>query len=233
MKKGKKCNKCNVEKGLEEFSFRKDNNKYRSDCKECQGKQSRIRSKKWYQENKEKNYKRSREWIKNHPEERRKYDKKWYDNNIDKVLAKNARFREEHPEKYLEYRKRTYENMRKDPRRKLRKILSSKISTVISNRGDSKNGKSTFNEILPYTVNELIEHLESLFEPGMTWNNYGHGEGKWSIDHDIPDSWFEYEDMNDKGFQKSWALENLQPMWANENCKKRNKFVGKFNKKGE
>lgn len=29
------CSKCNIEKSLTEFHFRKDNNKYRNECKEC------------------------------------------------------------------------------------------------------------------------------------------------------------------------------------------------------
>ena len=32
--------------------------------------------------------------------------------------------------------------------------------------------------------------------------------------------------MEDEGFKKSWALENLQPMWAEENIKKGNRFAG-------
>lgn len=31
----KVCLKCNLEKNLSEFYFRKDNKKYRNDCKEC------------------------------------------------------------------------------------------------------------------------------------------------------------------------------------------------------
>jgi len=45
----KKCIKCNEEKELTEFRFRKDNNKYRNDCLVCQ---SEI-SKKWRLNNKE------------------------------------------------------------------------------------------------------------------------------------------------------------------------------------
>lgn len=29
------CSKCNIDKPLSEFNFRKDNNKYRNECKEC------------------------------------------------------------------------------------------------------------------------------------------------------------------------------------------------------
>lgn len=40
------------------------------------------------------------------------------------------------------------------------------------------------------------------------------------------DRGFTYSSVNDKGFKKSWALNNLQPMWAKDNLKKHNKFSG-------
>lgn len=84
----------------------------------------------------------------------------------------------------------------------------------------SKNGKSTFT-FLPYTIDDLIEHLERLFTVGMTWDNYGY----WHIDHKIPDSSFNYKNVEDEEFQKCWALENLQPLWAEDNIKKGYKII--------
>ncbi len=73
-------------------------------------------------------------------------------------------------------------------------------------------------------VDELKQHLESLFQPGMTWDNYGNGG--WEIDHKTPDSWFQYNSVNDQGFKDSWALANLQPMWATDNHRKGNTYEG-------
>jgi hypothetical protein len=55
----------------------------------------------------------------------------------------------------------------------------------------------------------------------MNWSNYG----KWHIDHKIPDSSFVYKTTKDKGFQDSWALSNLQPMWAIDNMRKGRKLL--------
>ena len=52
----------------------------------------------------------------------------------------------------------------------------------------------------------------------MNWGN----QGKWHIDHVIPDSWFSYDSDQDDNFKKSWALENLQPLWSNLNSLKNN-----------
>ena len=39
----KVCKKCNLEKDLSEFYFRKDSSKYRNDCKECFGSKTKDR----------------------------------------------------------------------------------------------------------------------------------------------------------------------------------------------
>ena len=59
-------------------------------------------------------------------------------------------------------------------------------------------------------------HLAKQFAEGMTWDNYG----KWHVDHIIPKSFFKFGDTKDGGFQQCWALSNLQPLWASENCSK-------------
>jgi 5-methylcytosine-specific restriction endonuclease McrA len=50
-----------------------------------------------------------------------------------------------------------------------------------------------------------------------------------NIDHIVPDSWFEYNTTKCDGFKKSWALDNLQPLWAKDNLRKGNRFVGGLN----
>ena len=45
---------------------------------------------------------------------------------------------------------------------------------------------------------EMIQWLESHFEDWMTWENFGHGAGHWSIDHIRPLSSFKgTEDRGD------------------------------------
>lgn len=74
---------------------------------------------------------------------------------------------------------------------------------------------------------ELIAHLESKFynhpitnEP-MTWDNYGFGYGKWTIDHIRPLIDFI---RNGEDVRKGNHFTNLQPMWFEENMKKGAKF---------
>ena len=47
----------------------------------------------------------------------------------------------------------------------------------------------------------------------MTWDNYG----KWHVDHIIPKSKFKFKSIDDAGLKECWKLENLQPLWAEDN----------------
>ena len=46
-----------------------------------------------------------------------------------------------------------------------------------------------------------------------------------SIDHIRPDSSFDYKSVEDKEFQKCWALGNLRPLDAIKNIKKSSKII--------
>lgn len=95
------------------------------------------------------------------------------------------------------------------------------------NKVINKNGKS-ISEYLPYTIEELKTHLKNLFEPWMTWDNYGfyikndwddndQSTWKWQIDHIIPHKIFKYESMDCEEFRNCWALSNLRPLSAKQN----------------
>jgi 5-methylcytosine-specific restriction endonuclease McrA len=72
-----------------------------------------------------------------------------------------------------------------------------------------------------YDRSDFVKHMESQFEPWMTWENNGRGDGYWQIDHKIPRAFFGpymLEPYNFcKQFQKTWCLENLRPLNAVEN----------------
>lgn len=106
--------------------------------------------------------------------------------------------------------------------RKMATSMSERIRCTISNRISSlirKGGRST-SDILKkqcgYTVQELMEHLQRQFTPGMNWSNYG--RSGWHIDHIVPVSDFDLTD--DAQFAACWGLGNLRPLWGIENSKK-------------
>lgn len=82
--------------------------------------------------------------------------------------------------------------------------------------------KTKWLSFVTYSIEDLKKHIESKFLPQMTWENYG----KWHIDHIKPKSLFNIEDQNCEEFKKCWSLDNLQPLWATDNIKKGNRFIG-------
>ncbi len=115
----------------------------------------------------------------------------------------------------------------KDPVYKLRKNVSASIRHFLKKNGSSKGGKSTL-KYLPYTFNELKKHLESQFEPWMTWENHGSyelgGEKKWHIDHIIPQTVLIYDLMDHINLKRSWSFANLRPLEAIANISKGDKI---------
>ena len=81
----------------------------------------------------------------------------------------------------------------------------------------SKKAGQRWETLVNYTLTDLISHLENQFKPDMSWENYG----KWHIDHCRPISWFK---RTEEEVLKAWELSNLQPMWANENLIKGNRW---------
>lgn len=81
--------------------------------------------------------------------------------------------------------------------------------------GRRKAGRS-WRSFVPYSLDELMAHIERQFLPGMTWANHG----AWHIDHIRPLCSFEFERPEDPAFQEAWALANLRPLWAEDNIRK-------------
>lgn len=106
----------------------------------------------------------------------------------------------------------------KIPKRKVAMSVSSRMLQVLKNKKASREWEM----LVGYTVDELVQHLEKQFKPGMSWENHG----QWHIDHIRPVSSFTFESIHDPAVKKCWALENLQPLWAYENMRKNAKYDG-------
>ena len=161
--------------------------------------------KRHYLKNREKRLQYFSDWQKDNRDRLNDYHKKWRTDNIDKWRQT----------------KRDYERNRKsiDPLYKLISNFRTAIYQVLKESNVEKNRH--YFDILQYTPEELIIHLESQFKDTMSWDNYG----EWHVDHKLPITSFNIEEMGDKEFMKCWALENLQPMWGEENIRKSNKIL--------
>lgn len=118
-----------------------------------------------------------------------------------------------------ENKKRAQEALRRrmdnDPVYAFKINIRKKISGYIKYRRVKKDVHTE--EILGCTLEQFMTHLESQFQKGMTWANYG----KWEVDHIIPLS-----TANTK--EEVYCLNhytNLRPLWRKDNLEKRDKII--------
>jgi len=164
-----------------------------------------VADKRWREKNKDSVREYVKTWYEQNKEHRKKYLKEYRENNVDKIRQI----------------KRDYERNRKsrDPLYKLISNFRTAIYQVLKENNVEKN-KSYF-DILQYTPEELINHLEKQFTDTMTWDNYG----IWHVDHKLPITSFNIQEMGDDEFMRCWSLNNLQPMWGEENIRKSNNII--------
>lgn len=94
------------------------------------------------------------------------------------------------------------------------KRMRSMLERSILRMNSKKEGHT--HKQLGYSSQQFKQRIESLFKPGMSWSNHGKGSGKWHIDHIVSIASFP------PGTPANVinALENLQPLWQEENLKK-------------
>lgn len=200
-------------------------------CVEC----CKDRARKWRAANPERLREQGRLWRAANPERRKQTDKEWRAANPEKANAPKRKWTENNAELAAslvrEWEARNPDKKRAHGRKsdaKRRSKPKGKIDNAISNgiwkalRG-TKAGRS-WEALVGYTLADLMAHLESRFQPGMTFENYG----EWHIDHITPKAAFNYETPDDIDFKRCWALSNLQPLWALDNMSKKDKMAAPF-----
>ena len=88
-----------------------------------------------------------------------------------------------------------------------------RVRDILKLKGELKKD-ATF-ELIGCSPKELVQHLQTQFTNGMSWENYG----EWHIDHIIPLS--SAKTIDD--IKRLCHYTNLQPLWAKDNLKKSNK----------
>ena len=180
--------------------------------------------KRYYEENKEK----VKEYKKDNKEKIKEYNKRYRQENAEKIKEyqkkNDKKYRQENAEKIKEYKKEWYqENKEKvnEYRRNKRETdplfrLTCNIRKMVHRAIKTKRTE----EIIGCSFGELKQHLENQFSEGMSWENYG----QWHVDHIRPLSWFDL--TNPDEVAKANHYTNLQPLWAEDNLSKGNRFEG-------
>jgi hypothetical protein len=241
------CRKCKLEKNFEEFQkdkSRKDGHEYI--CKKCKNKNiikelltkeekilrnrlynKKYRSKfkeeiafnkkKWYEKNKEILKEKGKAYCKNNKQSIKEKHKLWRERNKEKLFLQNKLWRLNNKDKLKEYRKEYTKERRKILKNKLIENCRSRIYWALRGKNISKDSKTI--TLLGCSENFLKTHLESKFQPGMAWENYG--QFGWHIDHIIPLS----SAKTKEEIYKLCHYTNLQPLWWQDNIEKSNKIL--------
>lgn len=203
----KTCKICELIKEKSEFY------KGINTCKSCYS----IKYKKYYKNNKEKiknNVEKysieNKEKIKEYQSEYRKensskeYNTSYYLINKEKIKEKSKEYALENKEHIKLYKKKHADKNKEkisiyinnymirrrqtEPLFKLKSNLRRLISIGFKRNGYTKKSKTY--EILGCDYLDFKTHLESKFEPWMSWDNYGKYNGElnygWDMDHIIP-----------------------------------------------
>lgn len=110
-------------------------------------------------------------------------------------------------------RKAAYQN----PAYVLRERLRNAIKKAVRRAGDK--AKWSKSAVLTFSDAELVAHFEAMFEPGMSWANFG----EWHVDHVRPLASFS---ATEPDMREANRLENLRPMWAADNIAKGSMYQG-------
>jgi predicted DNA-binding protein YlxM (UPF0122 family) len=154
-----------------------------------------------------------------HKKEIAEYNKNWQKENRAKLRNYHRGWRNVNKD-YVRIYKRNAIKQRyhDDPMFRLNHNIRYGVWASLKERGIKKDGR-TF-EILGYSSDQLKQHLESQFQPNMSWENYG----EWHVDHIKPISSFNFKSHKDPEFIQCWSLDNLQPLWGEENWSKGSKI---------
>jgi hypothetical protein len=141
----------------------------------------------------------------------KEYNKKYRKDPKNILKIKNYR----KSEKYKAKKRKYHEKNKNKIDYKIRKNMSKNV-------WKSLKGVKTKSwlKLVDYSLQELISHIESKFQKGMNWDNYG----EWHVDHKKPVSAFKITSQECDDFKLCWSLDNLQPLWAIDNLKKGAKY---------
>lgn len=220
----KKCTKISAKKWHSENRERHKENCKRNYWKDPDG--DKARSKSYREAHKQELKEYHKRWMEENRESRLAYEKaryaaakgdpdnKWkryVRNNRDKINARAKAYREANREKVragiYKWYLRKYKG---DTAFRLLCNLRSRLWAAMNGRSKSDATKT----LIGCTIPELMQHLESQFKDGMTWDNYG----KWQVDHRVACANFRLEDPEQQ--RQCFHFSNLQPLWAEDNQSK-------------
>lgn len=205
------CTKCGRRLSIDMFGKNsKDRLGINHQCKECTNTYKRELTK--TDKYKEANRQKTARYRKT--EKGKAYFDSYNKSEAGQESMKKYRESEKGKQKKSEYRKNLWEN-----------DIEFKVETTLRNRvrGAIKHGTKANHtiELIGCSIQDLKEHIESQFKPGMSWDNYNHKI--WHIDHIVPCAAFDLTNPIHQRVCFNWM--NLQPLWSSQNIRKKDRIT--------
>lgn len=162
----------------------------------------------------------TQQWKLKYPDKlksgKKKSDHGWYTKNKVKKLDTNKKW----TKKNIDYCRDWFRNYKKDreqrdPIFKLKNRLRTRLWYALKKIKKSES----IEKHIGCSNRELKSYLESKFQPGMSWDNYG----EWHVDHIKPLAFFDLR--NSEQLKQACHYTNLQPLWAKDNLAKSDKLA--------
>lgn len=148
------CSTCNQEKSAEEFYACT-----KTLCKEC----AKVKSRKYYRENKDAATKQNKKYYESHREEALQYKKLWYSENKDRLAKASAKRYQEKKGEIKKYLKDYYISRRDELKNRARDYYHKNRERIILKGSDycKRNQKRVYLYKCRYRANHRIERRES------------------------------------------------------------------------
>jgi len=191
-------------------------------------------AKQYYLNNKKRIDEHNKQYYLCHIEETKAYRKQYHQDNIEKDNEQTREYYQKHREEmveahakyYQENKNRRNKNQRNRIKNDLRYNLNRRVSAMMRNSLRENKAGRHWEDLIGYTLTDLIKHLNKTMPEGYTWQNCLNG--KLHIDHIIPISAFNFSTPEHTDFKRCWALKNLRLLPAEENLRKNNKLFRPF-----
>lgn len=187
--------------------IKEQNKKYRETHKE----QIKETHRKWREKNRNRTNEKAREKYKENPQAFKERNDRYIASHKEYVRERKHNYDIKNREKRAAYERNKRHS---DPIYRFRGSSLNLIRQYTKGKG-YKGDKTTY-EILGCDFDYFLKHIQSLFQDGMTLENYG----EWNIDHIIPIS----SAKTDEDLERLNHYTNLQPLWASDNFKKSKKI---------
>jgi len=208
-----------IEKNKITKQWQKDNKEYLKQYR----KQWRINNQEKIKLYRENNRKKIKEYM-------RQYQKDNYERIKIQKIKYQRQWRKKNPDKVIAIRKK-YRKWCNDWERNKRRInlnfnLNHRMRVVIGQSLKGNKAGRKWEDLVGYTLSDLIKRLKRTMPKGYTWQDYL--DGKLHIDHIIPKSVFNFTKPEHIDFKRCWALSNLRLLPVKENLIKGSKLMRPF-----